>query len=83
MVGNLIWEMEFGSRSMVQNNKNVGLGSESKDAISIWNFGKIYVSNMELSKLELSKNIRSNASIIERLKNKTKQKSLGSVDFIT
>lgn len=74
--------MESGSWSMVQNNKNVGLGSESKDAVSNWNFGKIYVSNMELSKLALSKNTSSNASIIERLKNKTKQKSLGSV-FIT
>ena len=67
--------MEFGSWTMVQNNKNVDLGSESKDTISNWNFGKIYVGNMELSTLELSKNARSKASIIERLKNKAKQKT--------
>ena len=75
MTGNLIWEMEFGSWTMVQNNKSVDLGSESKDTISNWNFGKIYVGNMELPKLKLSKNARSKASIIGRLKNKAKQKN--------
>lgn len=73
VAGNLIWEMECGSCSMVRKNKNVGLGPEPKDATSNRNFRGTHAGKMKLSTLELSKNTRSNASITERLTIQTPQ----------
>lgn len=80
MVGNPIWGLECGSWLVVRKNKNVGLRPESKDATSTWNFGKTQVGKMKSSTLELSKNPRPNASIIEEYK--TEQSTLGTAEFI-